>query len=312
MLILLFSVYDEVIRQLIEPVIQAVLPIEKPSYTEPYTGTSYLLSMVTVIGGILILLLYVKFRNKRRHWPKTLSLKALFEAWIRSMLRLGRILTHYTQGQSLTMQLRMVFAVVFCIVLISLPIEQTFLNGQQSYAVRFNNWLACVFLSLSALSLVFSRNFLVNLISLSLLGFASSYFFLINGAIDVAITQLLVEVLTIIILLIALRYVTTSSSKLTPSTVIVNAFIAGFSGLCITLMLWYVKSIQFNPALQNYFAENSLDAAHGKNIVNVILVDFRSLDTFGEAMVIVTAAIGIALLLKKSLTGQRRSNVDNS
>ncbi len=53
--------------------------------------------------------------------------------------------------------------------------------------------------------------------------------------------------------------------------------------------------------LTSYFAENSLLLAKGRNVVNVILVDFRGLDTFGEITVLAVAAIGVYALLKLRL-----------
>ena len=56
--------------------------------------------------------------------------------------------------------------------------------------------------------------------------------------------------------------------------------------------------VSFNHPISDFFITNSYDKAYGKNIVNVILVDFRALDTFGEVMVLTIAALGVAVLLK--------------
>ena len=61
-----------------------------------------------------------------------------------------------------------------------------------------------------------------------------------------------------------------------------------------------IKSLQLdlNPKISEFYTENALNLAYGKNVVNVILVDFRALDTLGEITVLAIAAIGVAALLK--------------
>ena len=66
-------------------------------------------------------------------------------------------------------------------------------------------------------------------------------------------------------------------------------------------MVLAVRSVQSDPKLSQYFNEHSLPLAHGRNVVNVILVDFRGLDTLGEITVLAIAAIGVYALLKLRL-----------
>jgi multicomponent Na+:H+ antiporter subunit A len=64
------------------------------------------------------------------------------------------------------------------------------------------------------------------------------------------------------------------------------------------LVLFFVGATTTPANLGRYFAENSAVLAHGRNIVNVILVDFRALDTIGEITVLATAALGVRALLR--------------
>ena len=56
--------------------------------------------------------------------------------------------------------------------------------------------------------------------------------------------------------------------------------------------------LEFNHPISDYFLEKSYNEAFGKNVVNVILVDFRALDTMGEVIVLTIAAVGAAMLFK--------------
>lgn len=66
----------------------------------------------------------------------------------------------------------------------------------------------------------------------------------------------------------------------------------------MTSLVLSAVGIQIHPSISNYFVENALPLAHGRNIVNVILVDFRGIDTMGEITVLGIAAIGVYVLLK--------------
>ena len=70
-------------------------------------------------------------------------------------------------------------------------------------------------------------------------------------------------------------------------------------GVAITALLLAVLQSTFDPRLSDFFAENSVEIAHGHNIVNVILVDFRGLDTLGEISVVMAAGIAILALLRR-------------
>jgi multicomponent Na+:H+ antiporter subunit A len=69
-----------------------------------------------------------------------------------------------------------------------------------------------------------------------------------------------------------------------------------FGGVMATLVM-AAQSVTVDPRLASFFAANSLSKGHGRNIVNVMLVDFRAFDTMGEIAVIGIAAIGVYALL---------------
>ena len=68
-------------------------------------------------------------------------------------------------------------------------------------------------------------------------------------------------------------------------------------GVAIAMVLLSITSRPLNLTLSEYFAERSYTEAYGRNIVNVILVDFRALDTFGEIAVVVIAGVAVLGLL---------------
>lgn len=149
---------------------------------------------------------------------------------------------------------------------------------------------------------VASRKLISSLVSLGTVGMLLSIYFLILGAPDIAITQLVVEILTLIILLSAItgRDVTAdmSSSKLYRCLFII-IFI-------VSLITFFTYSNFIFPEFGKpdmhvgkeylYLAPEKLKAA---NAVTAIVLDFRGYDTIGEATVIFTAIIGVMVLLRK-------------
>lgn len=305
--ILLFNVLDRPIEKLIDPVIKSIIPTAEVAYVTPITTTSFLLSFITILGGLVILTAY-RFTEKFS-WtiPKYLQLKSLFEAGLHKFLQLGMIITNYTQNQSLTTHLRITCFSILISMCIFLGLEKANLSLALEFSHSVASWLVYLTLLFSSVSLLYSKRFIYNLISLSIIGFATTFFFIINGAVDVGITQILVEILTIIILLLALRDTKISTVKETKYKKWINSIISTGLGFAVAILLLNLKTTALDQQLRNFYIANSLSVAHGKNIVNVILVDFRSLDTFGEVVVIIATSLGLGFLLSKYITTLRGS-----
>jgi multicomponent Na+:H+ antiporter subunit A len=74
--------------------------------------------------------------------------------------------------------------------------------------------------------------------------------------------------------------------------------IAAAAGTLMTVLVLAATALPLDSGLREFYARNSRPLAHGRNVVNVILVDFRALDTLGEITVLGVAAIGVLALLK--------------
>jgi multicomponent Na+:H+ antiporter subunit A len=123
--------------------------------------------------------------------------------------------------------------------------------------------------------------------------------FLIFGAPDIALTQLLVETLTVVIVSMVLFRLPPIDAvrKRNRARNLFNAVLSLSIGLLVATVLMGVLTVPLDRSLTDFFEDYSYIAAHGRNIVNVILVDFRSLDTLGEICVVVLAAwAGVALM----------------
>ena len=137
--------------------------------------------------------------------------------------------------------------------------------------------------------------------SLGVVGFSVAQIFLIFGAPDLAMTQVLIETLLVILFVLVLYHLPRYAALSPPGERLRDGMVAVAAGALMTLLVLAVTSAPAASRLTPFFAERSKPDAHGANIVNVILVDFRALDTLGEITVLALAAIGIYALLKLRL-----------
>jgi multicomponent Na+:H+ antiporter subunit A len=137
---------------------------------------------------------------------------------------------------------------------------------------------------------------------MGVIGYAVALVFILFGAPDVAITQFLIETLTVVLFVLVLHRLPKNYRLNRGPSRGIFAFLAVVFGGIMTYILLYVTSFPLESELRQYFAENSYTLGKGKNVVNVILVDFRALDTLGEITVLGIVSLGIFALLR--LTGK--------
>jgi multicomponent Na+:H+ antiporter subunit A len=167
-------------------------------------------------------------------------------------------------------------------------------------------WLAagiCGFILLASTIVVMARQRLAAIGGLGGVGAGVALMFLIFGAPDIALTQLLVETLTVVIVSMVLFRLPPIDGvrKKNRARKLFNAVLALCIGLLVTTVLMGVLTVPIDRSLTDFFEKFSYTTAHGRNIVNVILVDFRSLDTLGEICVVVLAAwAGVTLMRSRT------------
>jgi multicomponent Na+:H+ antiporter subunit A len=139
--------------------------------------------------------------------------------------------------------------------------------------------------------------------ALGVVGIGVALIFIMFSAPDVAITQLLVETLTVVLVAVAmlkLPHLNLSKEERRPG----HAFLSLTVGALVAVVLVAVEQGDIDRRITDYFEVASWPEAYGRNIVNVILVDFRALDTFGEIAVVVIAALAAYALLRGTRYGR--------
>ena len=163
----------------------------------------------------------------------------------------------------------------------------------------FLDWSLAALVAAASVVIIVSRYRLVGILALGVVGITTALIFLIFGAEDVAMTQFVVETLVTVIVAVVLLKLPDFRNEVLPTGPmrLRNAIVAVTVGVTVTLVLLAVTASPPQTELREYFERNAVPGGHGRNIVNVILVDFRALDTLGEITVLAIAGAAVFALL---------------
>ena len=171
---------------------------------------------------------------------------------------------------------------------------------------HFYEWGIALLLVVAAVFASATHSRLGSVASMGVLGFGVALTFILFSAPDLGITQLLVETLTVILLVLVLFKLPEFVNLSSPFERYRDLAVATFAGFVMTLLILAALDVQYFESISSYYVENSAPLAHGRNIVNVILVDFRALDTLGEIFVLSLAALGVLSMIKLKAEDQHK------
>ena len=173
--------------------------------------------------------------------------------------------------------------------------------------IRIHEFLVVIVIIAGAIAATVAKSTMAAVLSLGVVGYGVAMTFLLYGAPDLAMTQFSVETLTVLIYVLVFRHFR-NLGELSPALVRYRDLLIGAAtGALIGTLVLSVSTADTAPRLREYFVEFAPTLAHGRNIVNVILVDFRAFDTLGEITVLTTAAIGVRALLRIANAGDDAS-----
>lgn len=143
-----------------------------------------------------------------------------------------------------------------------------------------------------------SQSLLASVALLGGVGYGLALLFAIHGAPDLAMTQFVVEALVVVLFVLVvhrLPVLRVGSSRVDRWR---SMAVAAAAGLLMTTLVLASSQVEVPERVSTYFDERSVPDAHGRNVVNVILVDFRALDTLGEIVVLALAGLGVHALIR--------------
>ena len=222
----------------------------------------------------------------------------LYRAGLAGLVRLAKGTAALLSSGSLRQDLRIVLAAT---VVLAAPLLLTRAVLGAPDALRSVRPLEAVLALLvvaGAVATLLAGSRLAAVVALGVTGFGVALLFLVFGAPDLAMTQFAVETLSVLLFVAVLRRLPRLQSRSAPRARVVDALLAGAVGAVMTGLVLAVHAEPLRSSLAPFFRESSLALAKGRNVVNVILVDFRGLDTLGEITVLGVAALGVWSLVR--------------
>ena len=282
---------------LVAPMVHAVTGAESPAHLALWhgIGAPLILSLVTfALGGCLYLLLDPIRDRLAAAEPSLPRTEAWYDAALVGIAVIAGALTGALQNGRMTSYLRWTFLTLGALIWLALFVGHgTWPAFTLSREIM--DWAIFVIIVVSIVMVLRTHSRLTAITALGGVGSGIAIIFVLYGAIDVAMTQLFVEILVVIFLAIAMvRLPPTGAMPFKVG----NALVAAVLGLGVFVVQLSVLGTDLDLFMTVFFEQSSVPSALGHNIVNVILVDFRGFDTMGEISVVVIAGVASIAALR--------------
>jgi multicomponent K+:H+ antiporter subunit A len=290
------------IGDLLHAASQAVLGTEVPPYSLAiWHGFNFalLMSVLALMGGALV---YV-YRKHLFDFQNTLPDMDTLNSFERGVKQFAaRCHRFYQWLDNGSLQRYMTLLLLSFVALAGLPLLDltTLWGGRAELPIDAVNAAGATMLLVSAFAtVIWHRIRVVALLMIAVVGLMVSIAFTRFSAPDLALTQLSVEVVTIILLMLALFFLPHKTPKQSNSSrVLRDLSIASMVGVIVGSLSYALMTRPFTT-ISDFFIANAKTGGGGTNVVNVILVDFRGFDTLGEITVLGIASLGIFKLLTR-------------
>ena len=260
-----------------------------------------ILSAITVALGLVFLARYEATRAASRGlfdaigWGPDRG----FDQVVGALTRLAYNVTNAVQSGNMRSYVRLTFVTVGLALLVPLFVLNAWPQMPAMPKMSFYEAGILALAAVGVAQVVMARKRLTAVVSFGVQGFAIALIFMLFGAPDLGFTQFMVETLSVVIIaLVLVRLPLEPRDQRSPLSIVVDGAVGLAAASGFGLVLLSVTQGTFDTALSDFFREYSATIAHGRNIVNVILVDFRALDTLGEVAVVLMAALGALALIR--------------
>ncbi|TVR24684.1 MAG: DUF4040 domain-containing protein [Ilumatobacter sp.] len=288
----------------------ALQPGVTPSPVELWAGfnTALVLSLIVISTGLVLTAYRVPLGRLQRRASDAISwipsAEQGFLACLRGMTDGSKRVTALVQNGSLPIYLAVIVTVAAVAPLI--PAVSVFPSLPKLIDAPIQIPLG-ILVVVAALGAAVVRRRIAAALMLGAVGYGMAGLFIVQGAPDLALTQLVIETLATVLFVLVLRFLPTKWADRSPAIArpirIGVSTLAGVSVFVMALVSSAARDDVAAPNISEEMIARSAPDAKGNNVVNVILVDFRGLDTLGEITVLLVAAVGAVALAR---TGRRR------
>lgn len=273
-----------------------------------WNNPALFMTIGVVLIGLSLYLTISKWGTIYRYFPTVIN--AIYNKLSTKTSTVAKVFTNFYMIGSIRTYLVYIFAFFVCILGYTLVKEDAFALTNRNLAdIGYYELLLSVVLIVSTISILFAKSRLTSIILLGAVGYTVSLLFVLFRAPDLALTQLVIETVSVSLFLLCFYHLPRNARKKKSLPFkLTNAIISIAVGITVTLIALSAYSTKLFSSISDYYVENTYKKAAGENMVNVILVDFRGFDTLFEIAVLAIAAIGIYTMIKLRLGGENGEN----
>jgi multicomponent K+:H+ antiporter subunit A len=260
-----------------------------------------LMSTVAMVGGVAMYYALQRHYRLHLHHPRGLNFRLLFTHANDGLFKAAAALTGRLENGSLQRHVVVMVSTALALVVWAFvsgtgPAPAT--GSRTQLAADLPALVAWALLVATCVALVRGhRHRLQAVVLVGLVGLVTALSFVALSAPDLALTQLLVELVSTVLLLMGLALLPPTSPRESSRARLWRDGVLALAGGAGMAWLSWVMLTREHDSISSFFLQNALPEGGGSNVVNVILVDFRGYDTFGEIAVLGIAAVGVLALL---------------
>ena len=292
-----FGLVPAVLSQPINEYLNVRFPDVEGSHLALWHGFTVPLALSGVIIGVGAIMFWQRDVVAKAQFerPALGDANAVWDTIMATLRRWSLKLTASTQRGSLVINLAVIFTVLAVVPLAALILGE---SNNIRMTVWDNVWQGLTVTVMAGLAFfaTVQHNRLSGVILVGLTGYFMALLFVLHGAPDLALTQALVETIVMVVFMLVLRKMPTEAEQRGEDNRL-RAWLAIGTGVSVVTVAMTAMSARVAEPISKYMPKLAYEIGHGRNTVNVLLVDLRAADTFGETLVIVVAATGTASLI---------------
>ncbi|MFC4404046.1 Na+/H+ antiporter subunit A [Gracilibacillus xinjiangensis] len=275
-------------------------PIEKHIHYWHGWITPLFMSLAVVVIGALLAVVRKSWSGIYHFLPGKLSFNKVYNFIVDQLEKTSARITNSYMNGSLRRYMILILGAILICTFTFIGLTGGFAWDTSNLAeITVHEVLIAVVMAVAAIATIFTRNKIGSIIILGVVGYGLSLLFIVYRAPDLALTQLVVETITVGLFLLCFYHLPNLRERTdTVFEKTTNLIISVGFGLLMTVVAISAHSTKLFDTISGYFIETSHDIGGGDNVVNVILVDMRGLDTLFEIVVLGIAALAIVGMIK--------------
>lgn len=315
--ILIFFIPNTIGNTFVKPAVVAIQPFLYTNASQinievaAWHGFTPELQMTigVIVIGLLLFLTLSKWQKLYLAVPSNLSLNRLYDGGMWTLdTGMNRFSQLFMTGSSRRYLLYMFSGMVFFVIGSLLVKDAIVIHFNDTTTIQLYHIVAVIVLIIGTLTTLFAKSRITSIIGLGAVGYTVALFFVMFNAPDLALTQLVIETISVALFLLAFYHLPKfSKQEERVRFQLSRAVISIAVGVMVTLVALSAHSQKLVPSIANYYEETVYKLAGGGNIVNVILVDYRGFDTLFEITVLGIAGMAILAMIKLRLSRKEKT-----